>query len=1182
MIKQFIALILVSLAWGGGQGLKQDFEAGLGEWKTQGDVSLVQHPEGGSYAQIRTEVKTGTARLFSPNLPLGEAKGLSVAFRYRSTVPRSSMHVGSWICVVFFDKDMKSLGDAGILAVLAPLSSEWKSVSETLACPAGAAFVTVQPRLQQSEGRFDLDDFSATPGGARPAQEAAPAAKPAASDPTSAFRTLESYELEKGDTVVLRGRQGALANERKGEGNALPWVFTLPDRYCENPDLVYEVAATFVPAWSTRGESDPHGVFALGANILGQDTNSFTIMLWSGNNLIMRALPNMLGARAEVRQPVVIEAGKERSVRALLSARELTAWLDGGLFGQAPSTRDFSWPKGRPFVIGGERVNSAPLKGEIKSFKIAIHEPLIRAVFAGGADFGYFTGAGPHAVDLALSGGIAGAAMSAIVVLDTEGKVVANLAPKERMGDRHRYVLPALPWGSYRLATEVSFQQAKKAFSRSIVVIPRAVEREPAEKSIFGMTHEYPTFPDTVNPELIETAFGRMAALGIRWFRVWATWDQVETTRGTYDWRGVDALVAAAKKHGIELYVCLHGGAKDFMIGKREDRRKFDFIFAGPMFEPLIDVPAWLKWVQAYAARYKDTITYYQIWNEPDSRKYFWPFTPEAYIAFMRDGGAAVKAGNPKARIALGGFCAALEDTFFDRMTHTDKDSAYGLKEFYQHKPQPYFEIFDYHFYTPGEAGQSWDSRTLLVKRLRDYLATQGDGHKPIWNGETGFASTGIPERVGKMGSVFNVPLLSEREHGVRIVQWHVQSKALGIERNFNYLFNSDTFGPVNEDFSPKPAYAAQAQLAILLGGSAFDREIQVHPSIRAYAFKGPGGYTTWLWTRSGSEILALGGAGENPRALDLYGNALPWTGVLKVAEEPVALRTAAIPTIAPLVRVSVPDGIVSGEAFTVRVALRNPSSGKCEVSFGASIAGGAPIRRSVNLAAGESREERIELPGVEGRVLVEGAIRGAIAQPFLFEKKIAPRPSMILTEGGEARFAIDAERQVAVGAKVLDAQARTVVECQWKGPGDASMKGALVRRGATIAFTMEVVDDRVLPSEGALYNGDAIEIFLDLRTDEMKKAKNMEGVHQVVVSAGGKIWWARNKPIPGFQVQAAKTATGWKASGSFPTPALERFGFDVSLDDGDDAAGRRTQLVWAGGGDNHMNPDGYGRVILK
>jgi len=1181
MVKQFILLLAVLAGGVFSQGLKQDFEDGLGEWKTQGDVGLVQHPDGGHYAQIRTEGKA-TARLFSPTVPLGGAKALAVAFRYRSTVPRSAMHVGSWICVLFYDKDMKSLGDAGILAVLAPLSAEWRSIRESLPCPVGAAFVSLQPRLQQSEGRLDLDDLSAAPGDGAPAVDTAGAEKSAGPDPMSAFRTLESFVLEKGERVLLRGQKSVLANENRGGGNALPWVFTLPDAFCENPDLVYEVSATIVPAWSTRGESEPHGIFALGANILGQDTNSFTLMLWAGNNLIARALPNMLGARAEVRQPLVIEAGKARTVRALLSARELTAWLDGGLFGQAPSTRDFTWPKGRPFVIGGERVNSAPLNGEIKAFKLAVHEPLIRAAFAGGPDFGYFTGTGPHTVDLALSGGIGAAATSAIIVLDSDGKLVAKLAPKERSAERHRYALPVLPWGYYRLEAEISYQAAKKTITRSIVLLPRAVEREPAEKSIYGMTHEYPTYPDTVNPEVLDTAFGRMAALGIRWFRVWATWDQVETVRGVYDWRGVDTLVAAAKKHGIELYVCLHGGTKDFMIGKREDRRKFDFTYAGAMFEPLIDVPAWLKWVRAYAERYKETITHYQIWNETDTRLYFWPFKPEAYIAFMKDGGAAVKAGNPRARIALGGFCAALEDNFFDRMTHTDKDSAYGLKEFYQHKPQPYFEIFDYHFYTPGEAGQSWDSRTLLVKRLRNYLASQGDGHKPIWNGETGFASTGIAERVGKLGSCFNVPLLSEREHGARIVQWHVQSKALGIERNFNYLFNSETFGPVNDDFSPKPAYAAQAQLANLLGGSAYEREIQVHPSIRAYVFKGPLGYTTYLWTRSGSEILALGGAGEKPSALDLFGNALPWAGVLKLGEEPVALRTAAIPTISPLVRVSVADGLVGGETFAVRIELRNPSQAPCEASFGASIGGGTPTRRAVSLAAGESREETIDLPGIEGRLLVEGALRGAIAQPFLFEKKISPRPSLILVEGGEAAFAIDAERQVAVGGKVLDAQARTVVECQWKGPKDASMRGTLRRQGAKLAFTFEVTDDRFFPSEGALYNGDALEIFLDLRTDEMKKDKTMEGVHQWVVSAAGKTWWARNKPIPGAQIQTARMETGWKAWGTVPTPALKRFGFDVSLDDGDDVAGRRTQSAWAGSAENHSNPDGYGKVILK
>lgn len=433
----------------------------------------------------------------------------------------------------------------------------------------------------------------------------------------------------------------------------------------------------------------------------------------------------------------------------------------------------------------------------------------------------------------------------------------------------------------------------KLTVARPISILSIDVMREDTELSIYGITEGYDLTPSRTDPQVLDDLLKRMSAMGIRWFRAWIRWDHVEQTQGVYDWRGVDMLMSTAAKYGIRVYPCLHGGAKDFMVGPPSS---WPGGISGPSFIAPVNLGLWKNYVAAFARRYGSQLRYYQVWNEADTPLYFSPFAPTAYISFLAETGATIKANDPGAKISLGGFAAAFDDPYFNRLSHTNDDAAYGAKEFWASKPQQYYDFVDYHFYSFNAAGQSWDSKPdLVVNRIQPFLASQGDGSKPIWNSETAFIATADTSLVGRRGGSWNAAYLSEKEQAVRLVQWHVQSKAVGIKRNFWFTFRGEA-GVLNGDFSPKPAYVAHANLVNLLRNKDYDATPFVttsNSSVRAYSFRsGTNNYIRVLWAVSGAPTLYVSSPSANVNVVSMTGVREPLIGELTLSEEPIYLES--------------------------------------------------------------------------------------------------------------------------------------------------------------------------------------------------------------------------------------------------------------------------------------------------
>ena len=758
------------------------FSAALPKDLVSGDVTIQSAPVGdGKFLRLAVADQS-TASFAVTSLALGKITELEVRFRYRSTAPFAARDRGSWVHVGFAKSDGSAAGTA---AIICHPTSEWTDFSQIVPVPDGAAQCGLSFRMQELNGQFDIATLSI----------GEPANAPASTNTdeieyAKAYRTKANLIYNKSGNAVTLADQGLTL---KPLDPAAPYGFVLPDELCENPELIYEVECAFKPKWNSRESHGANMIFALGKNVHGADPDSFNLTFWGGNGIIARLKASDAAVGTQVLTPVSVSAGQRQVVKAKWSANECSLWLYGQPVARSVMPKPFVWHKGRTFYILAESLGSGLLNADIEQFAFRVYEPRVKAAFQGNArDLGYFTGPGPFATAVSFPAKNAKDFTSTIEVLDIQGKRIAALKPTSVTAETHDYRLPRLPFGWYQLEATLTGSGAEKKLLLPISITPAAATREPAEDSIYGITEEWGFGRDTFDPATADALLYRLSQMGIRWFRAWVCWSYIEESPGAYYWDGFDQFMALAEKHGITVYPVMMGGTQPFMVVPHAQRTHPFEVSAGFCLPP--DMALWNHYVKAFATRYQGRIPYYQIWNEADTRQFLYPFKTEAYAALLNQTAATIRAADPKAKIGLGGFCAAYNNLTGTR--HTDNDASYGFPEWYAQNPQADYDVIDLHLYSAGGPLQSWDATVPMMVGLGKYFAANGDGKKPVWNSETSFQSTDNPKLVGVAGGLFNVGLLSQELHAARVVQWHVQSKVVDIKHNFNYLVRGGS-GPV-------------------------------------------------------------------------------------------------------------------------------------------------------------------------------------------------------------------------------------------------------------------------------------------------------------------------------------------------------------------------------------------------
>lgn len=145
-------------------------------------------------------------------------------------------------------------------------------------------------------------------------------------------------------------------------------------------------------------------------------------------------------------------------------------------------------------------------------------------------------------------------------------------------------------------------------FTVSGGVRPRsASEQAPSMWSIGGETIDR----DFTRYEEYKRYLGPLGAKGLR---VQTGWARTETTPGRYDWAWLDAIVDDAVAQGVAPWLEASYGNPVYDGGGSEQVN-------APLPRSPEALAAWDRWVTAMVTRYRDRVTEWEVWNEPDIQR---------------------------------------------------------------------------------------------------------------------------------------------------------------------------------------------------------------------------------------------------------------------------------------------------------------------------------------------------------------------------------------------------------------------------------------------------------------------------------------------------------------------------------------------------------------------------------
>ncbi|BDI31028.1 hypothetical protein CCAX7_30790 [Capsulimonas corticalis] len=319
---------------------------------------------------------------------------------------------------------------------------------------------------------------------------------------------------------------------------------------------------------------------------------------------------------------------------------------------------------------------------------------------------------------------------------------------------------------------------------------------------------EHSLFPETVHDQIgVNIHFtapkpGEMAMLeagGFGWARMDFAWESTEKTKGVYDFRAYDGLMAELKRSHMRALFIL-------------DYRNAAY---GPGGAPPYDDEgraAFARWAAAAAKHFQGQGVVWELWNEPNG-KWFWPNPSAAdYSKLALAADKAIRETCPK-EILIGPAVSEVDLAF--------------LEGCFQAGCLQYWDAVSVHPYrqtAPETAGADYE-------KLRGLIAKYAPAGKtiPIVSGEWGYSVAWGGYDEERQGKYLAREFLFNMESGVPLsiwYDWHDDgADPKDAEHHFGTVRNELHPGraPI---YDPKPSYTAAQTLTKALGDYRFDRRI--------------------------------------------------------------------------------------------------------------------------------------------------------------------------------------------------------------------------------------------------------------------------------------------------------------------------------------------------------------------
>ena len=375
--------------------------------------------------------------------------------------------------------------------------------------------------------------------------------------------------------------------------------------------------------------------------------------------------------------------------------------------------------------------------------------------------------------------------------------------------------------------------------NRTSFAICPEYNHETSFESRFGITA---FFLEEDSRRLIKT----LKRLGISWVRHDFRPSYAQTQSGKFNWEKCDLFVSECYRNGINICgTFLEDNTSGVTTGSGEAIKGFR------------------GFISHVAYRYKDKIKYWEIWNEPDLWG-FWPSGPNAanYTKLLKASYEAIKAINEPSKVIIGGLGGGKNNRFW------------FLDHIYKEGGGNYFDIAAIHPYTESDYPEKNNTLERKINDAVERMNKNGGSGKKIFITEIGWST--YEENKNSFLSLKNQANFLVRGYVIALSNAAVDKVFLHCFKNQGSdpeAFEQN-FGIINNDFTPRPAAIAYANMIDRIEGLRYSGRLDLRDPLRGYIFENENKRVFILWSLEGKRSLGLPVKSKTVEIVDLMGNS--------------------------------------------------------------------------------------------------------------------------------------------------------------------------------------------------------------------------------------------------------------------------------------------------------------------
>lgn len=251
------------------------------------------------------------------------------------------------------------------------------------------------------------------------------------------------------------------------------------------------------------------------------------------------------------------------------------------------------------------------------------------------------------------------------------------------------------------------------------------------------------------------------------------SWRDLEPQQGQWQWARLDDAVKLVVETQADIVLPLQttprwASSAPSLLGAYGDGAS----------APPADLANWDTYVSAVVQRYKGRIAYYEMWNEPNLKKFF-SGEPKDLSELTVRASRIIRQLDPKAKVV----CAGITGTY--GLDWLAKYLAAGAGDA--------CDIVGYHLYTSHKKPEVLVD---LVTKIRKVQANTAGASKPLWNTESGWLiDHGVPIDAKSAGFDDNAKATSADQAIGFLVRTHLLARWLGVERFYWYAWDHPEMG---------------------------------------------------------------------------------------------------------------------------------------------------------------------------------------------------------------------------------------------------------------------------------------------------------------------------------------------------------------------------------------------------